>query len=124
MSTTTTPIVIGAEPKQADDAWQSIQAGRIIPVENPDTIADGLRTSLGDLTFPIIAKHVREIITVSEESIAAAMRLIWERMNLIVEPSAAVPLAAIQTRPNSFEGKRIGVILTGGNADLNHLPWR
>lgn len=118
------PIVIGAEPKQADDAWQSIQAGRIIPVENPDTIADGLRTSLGDLTFPIIAKHVREIITVSEESIAAAMRLIWERMNLIVEPSAAVPLAAIQTRPNLFEGKRIGVILTGGNADLNHLPWR
>ena len=117
-------IVIGAEPKQADDAWQSMRAGKIIPVENPDTIADGLRTSLGDLTFPIIAKHVHEIITVSEAAIVTAMRLVWERMNLIVEPSAAVPLAAIQTQPDLFEGKQIGVILTGGNADLDHLPWR
>ncbi len=116
-------VVIGAEPKQADDAWQSLKAGKIIPVENPDTIADGLRTSLGDLTFPIIAKHVRGIITVSEEAIVAAMRLVWERMNLIVEPSAAVPLAAIQSQPDLFKGKRIGVILTGGNADLDHLPW-
>ncbi len=116
-------VVIGAEPKQADDAWQSMKAGKIIPVENPDTIADGLRTSLGDLTFPIIAKHVRGIITVSEEAIVAAMRLVWERMNLIVEPSAAVPLAAIQSQPDLFKGKRIGVILTGGNADLDHLPW-
>ncbi|MBW1881980.1 MAG: pyridoxal-phosphate dependent enzyme [Deltaproteobacteria bacterium] len=116
-------VVIGAEPKQADDAWQSMRAGRIIALASPDTIADGLRTSLGDLTFPIIAKHVREIITVSEAAIAAAMRLVWERMKLIIEPSAAVPLAAIQTQPDSFKGKRVGVILTGGNADLDQLPW-
>ncbi len=116
-------VVIGGEPKQADDAWQSMRAGRIIALASPDTIADGLRTSLGDLTFPIIAKHVREIITVSEAAIAAAMRLVWERMKLIIEPSAAVPLAAIQTQPDSFKGKRVGVILTGGNADLDQLPW-
>ncbi|MEE9612202.1 MAG: pyridoxal-phosphate dependent enzyme, partial [Desulfatiglandales bacterium] len=84
--------VIAAEPERADDAYRSFRGGRIIPVNNPDTIADGLRTSLGDLTFPIIRKYVKEIVTVSEEEIIQAMRCIWERMKIIVEPSAAVPL--------------------------------
>ncbi|MDX1564132.1 MAG: pyridoxal-phosphate dependent enzyme [Phycisphaeraceae bacterium] len=115
--------VLAGEPKNADDAHRSLQAGRIIPVDQPDTIADGLRTSLGDLTFPIIQKHVRQIVTVTEEAIADAMRLLWERAKLPVEPSGAVALAAVQTQPKLFEGKRVGVILSGGNADLDHLPW-
>jgi len=116
-------VVIAGEPEKADDAYRSLKAGRIIPVEDPDTIADGLLTSLGDLTFPIINKHVKDIITVSEEDIIAAMRLIWERMKIIVEPSASVPLGAIMRRPQDFAGKRIGIILSGGNVDLDALPW-
>ncbi len=116
-------VVIAGEPERADDAYRSLKAGRIIPVEDPDTIADGLLTSLGDLTFPIINKHVKDIITVSEEDIIAAMRLIWERMKIIVEPSASVPLGAIMRRPQDFAGKRIGIILSGGNVDLDALPW-
>ena len=115
--------VMAGEPERADDACQSLKAGRIIPVKNPDTIADGLRTSLGDLTFPIIEEHVQDIITVSEEGIIAAMRLIWERMKIVVEPSASVPLGAIMGRPGDFTGKRIGIILSGGNVDLDALPW-
>jgi threonine dehydratase len=115
--------VIAGEPERADDAYRSLKAGTIIPVEDPDTIADGLLTSLGDLTFPIINKHVKDILTVSEEEIIAAMRLIWERMKIIVEPSASVPLGAIMRRPNDFSGKRIGIILSGGNVDLDALPW-
>lgn len=115
--------VVAGEPERADDAHRSLTAGRIIPVTEPDTIADGLRTSLGDLTFPIIAGLVKDIITVSEEGIIRAMRLIWERMKIIVEPSAAVPLAAVMRRPGDFEGKRIGIILSGGNVDLDALPW-
>ncbi len=115
--------VIAGEPERADDAYRSLKAGRIIPVEDPDTIADGLLTSLGDLTFPIIDRHVKDIITVSEEEIVAAMRLIWTRMKLIVEPSASVPLGAIMRRPQDFAGKRIGIILSGGNVDLDALPW-
>ncbi len=115
--------VIAGEPERADDAYRSLKAGRIIPVEDPDTIADGLLTSLGDLTFPIIDRHVKDIITVSEEDIIAAMRLIWERMKIIVEPSASVPLGAIMRRPQDFAGKRIGIILSGGNVDLDALPW-
>ncbi len=115
--------VMAGEPERADDAYRSMKAGRIIPVKDPDTIADGLLTSLGDLTFPIIAGHVKNIITVSEEGIIAAMRLIWERMKIIVEPSASVPLGAIMHRPNDFTGKRIGIILSGGNVDLDALPW-
>ena len=115
--------VMAGEPERADDACQSLKAGRIIPVKNPDTIADGLRTSLGDLTFPIIEGHVKDIITVSEEGIIAAMRLIWERMKIIVEPSASVPLGAIMSSPDGFSGKRIGIILSGGNVDLDALPW-
>ena len=96
---------------------------KIIPIDNPDTIADGLRTSLGDLTFPIIKKYVQDIITVSEEGIVTAMRTIWERMKIIVEPSASVPLGALLTKRPEFSGKRIGVILSGGNVDLTKLPW-
>jgi threonine dehydratase len=116
--------VIGAEPEEADDAFRSLQKGEIVPSENPETIADGLRTSLGSLTFPIIQRHVKEIITVSEEAIVQAMRHIWERMKIVVEPSAAVPLAAVLSGGRDLKGMRIGIILSGGNVDLGHLPWR
>ena len=115
--------IIGAEPEKADDAYRSFHAGRIIPADKPMTIADGLRTSLGSLTFPIIRKRVKDILTVSEEEIISAMRLIWERMKIVVEPSAAVPLGALLTRTRQFSGKRIGIILSGGNVDLERLPW-
>lgn len=116
--------VIAAEPEQADDAYRSLQAGRIIPSENPQTIADGLLTSLGDLTFPIIQKQVEQIVTVSEAAIIEAMRYAWERTKLIIEPSAAVPLGMLMESKISFEGLRIGIILSGGNVDLDHLPWQ
>ncbi|MBI9034776.1 MAG: pyridoxal-phosphate dependent enzyme [Bacteroidales bacterium] len=112
-------IVIGGEPFGADDAWRSVEAGHIIPSENPQTIADGLRTSLGDQTFPIIKKHVEEIIRVEEDEIIAAMRFIWERMKIIIEPSSAVALAALLKDKQRFEGKRTGVIISGGNVDLS-----
>lgn len=115
--------IIGAEPQRADDAYRSFIAGRIIPSGNPDTIADGLLTSLGSLTFPIIKHYVNDIITVTEEGIVYAMRTIWERMKIIVEPSAAVALGAILTNQTLFSGKRIGIILSGGNVDLANLPW-
>ncbi|MEM8965743.1 MAG: pyridoxal-phosphate dependent enzyme [Bacteroidota bacterium] len=115
--------VIAGEPAGADDAYRSLQAGRIIPSEQPDTIADGLLTSLGDKTFPIIQEYVEEIITVSDEEIVSAMRLIWERMKIIIEPSCAVPLAALLKRSDNFSGKRVGIILTGGNVDLASLPF-
>jgi len=115
--------VIGAEPEKADDAYRSLQAGRILPQEHPDTIADGLRTSLGDRTFPIIQRHVRGIVTVSEEAIVEAMRLVWERMKLVIEPSAAVPLGALLSRRGEIQGQRMGIILSGGNVDLARLPW-
>jgi threonine dehydratase len=116
-------IVIAAEPANADDAWRSFQAGSIQPISPLHTIADGLRTSLGSITFPIIREHVKEIITVNENSIIEAMRLIWMRMKIIVEPSSAVPLAATLKQKSSFKGQRIGIILSGGNVDLDHLPW-
>ena len=115
--------VIGAEPERASDAWQSLQARRIIPLDHTDTIADGLRTSLGELTFPIIQRHVSAITLVSEEAIATATRTIWERMKIIVEPSGAVPLAALLTHSLDAAGCRIGIILSGGNVDLDRLPW-
>ena len=115
--------VIAAEPERADDAYRSLQAGRIIPSDNPDTIADGLRTSLGSLTFPIIRKRVGAIVTVSEASIVEAMRLVWERMKIIVEPSAAVTVGALLAGRTETSGKRIGIILSGGNVDLANLPW-
>jgi threonine dehydratase len=115
--------VVAAEPEMADDAYRSLRAGRIIPAENPQTIADGLRTSLGELTFAVISDLVADIVTVSEEAIVSATRTIWERMKIVVEPSAAVPVAALLTRRESIPGKRIGVILSGGNVDLEVLPW-
>jgi threonine dehydratase len=115
--------VIGAEPQAADDAYRSLEAGRILPSENPQTIADGLRTSLGNLTFAIIAQHVQEIVTVSDEAIVTAMRHVWERMKIIIEPSAAVPVAALLEDGLHVRGKRVGVILSGGNVDLDHLPF-
>ncbi len=115
--------VIAAEPSGADDAYRSFKAGYIIPSQNPKTIADGLLTSLGELNFAIIRQNVDQIITVSEESIIEAMRLIWERMKLIVEPSAAVTLAVILENKEKFLNQRIGIILSGGNVDLKHLPF-
>jgi len=115
--------VIAAEPLQADDAYRSFYQKKFIPSINPNTIADGLLTSLGSLTFPIICEYVNEIMTVSEESIIKAMKLIWERMKIIIEPSSAVPLAAIIENRKYFENKRIGIIISGGNIDLNKIPW-
>jgi threonine dehydratase len=115
--------VFGAEPEGADDAYRSLNEGKIIPSVNPKTIADGLLTSLGDKTFPIIQKHVKQIVTVSDDAIVAAMRYIWERMKIIVEPSAAVPFAALLEKKIDFSRKRIGIILSGGNVDLSNLPW-
>lgn len=115
--------VYGAEPAAADDALRSLRAGRIIPMENPKTLADGLLTSLGEKTFPIIRDRVRDILTVSEDEIVAAMRLVWERMKILIEPSAAVPVAALLARRAQPLGTRIGVILSGGNVDLDRLPW-
>lgn len=115
--------IIAAEPANADDAARSFTAGHIIPSDNPITIADGLLTSLGERNFPIIKERVADILTVSEESIIAAMRLVWERMKIVIEPSAAVPLAAVQTKRELIPGDRIGVILSGGNVDLARLPW-
>ena len=110
--------VLGAEPKNADDAYRSFVSGILVPSENPDTIADGLLTSLGDLTFEIIKKKVDETITVDETSIVNAMRLAWERMKIIIEPSSAVPLAVILTNKQKFKKRKTGIILTGGNIDL------
>ncbi len=115
--------VIAAEPEQANDAFRSFASGTFMPSVDPQTIADGLRTSLGSLTFPIILKYVNEIVTVSEESIINAMKFIWERMKIIVEPSSAVPFAAIIENKINIEGKHVGLIFSGGNVDLNNLPW-
>lgn len=113
--------IIAAEPKGADDAYRSKNAGYIIPSINPNTIADGLLTSLGDKTFPIVQEYVDEILTVSEEAIITAMKLIFSRMKIIVEPSGAVPLAAISEYPDIFVTKKVGIILSGGNIDLEKL---
>lgn len=115
--------VIAAEPEAADDAYRSLQEGRIVPALDPRTIADGLRTSLGELTFAIIQRHVQQIVTVSEAAIISAMRHVWERMKIVIEPSAAVPIGALLERKIDLTGKRIGVILSGGNVDLDRLPW-
>lgn len=116
--------VIAAEPENANDAYQSFKAGYIIPApQQPKTIADGLLTSLGSLTFPVIQKHVHEIVTVEDADIIVAMKLIWERMKIIIEPSAALTLAAILTRKVDVKGINIGIILCGGNIDLDKIPW-
>lgn len=109
--------VVAAEPAGADDAYRSLAAGHIIPVEQPNTVADGLRTSLGELTFAVIQQHVREIVTVSDDEIVAAMKTFWQRTKLLIEPSSAVPLAAVLSDRISTKGRRIGIILSGGNVD-------
>jgi len=115
--------VIAAEPERVNDAWRSFQSGKIERNERIDTIADGLRTNLGVRNFDIIRKHVDDIITVSEEAIVEAMQLVWERMKIIIEPSCAVPVAAVLQNPERFAGEKIGIILTGGNVDLRNLPF-
>ncbi len=116
--------VIGVEPALADDASQSLQAGRVVAIPNTATIADGLRTnSISELTFGIIRDRVDGIVTVSEESILEAMRRLWEALHLVIEPSAAVPYAAMLERKVDLAGRKVGLILTGGNTDLDTLPW-
>jgi threonine dehydratase len=115
--------VIAGEPENANDAFLSFTSGQLIPSVNPQTIADGLKTSLGDLTFKIILEKTDAILTVSEDEIIHAMRLIWERMKIIIEPSCAVPFAAVLANKSLFEGKKVGIILSGGNVDLDSLPW-
>jgi threonine dehydratase len=115
--------VIAAEPANADDAAQSFHAGRRIVTEKKFTIADGLRTNVGGPNFPIIQRYVDDIVTVREEAIIAAMRTIWETMKIVIEPSAAVPYAAIVEGKIDTAGKRVGIIVTGGNVDLDALPW-
>lgn len=115
--------VIGAEPKAVDDAFRSLQSGKIETNRTTNTIADGLRTHLGDINFPILQKYVDRIITVEEHEIVHAMRLIFERLKIVVEPSSAVTLAAILKEKEAFKNKTLGVILSGGNVDLKHLPF-
>jgi threonine dehydratase len=115
--------VIGAEPAAADDAFRSFTTGTLFPSGNPKTIADGLRTSLGPNTFPLVRANVSEIVTASEEAIVSAMRLVWERMKVVIEPSAAVPLAAIMEGKLDVKGRRVAIVFSGGNVDLDALPW-
>ena len=115
--------VYGAEPSEADDAFRSLVAGKIIPNKTINTICDGLRAQIGALNFPILKEFVSEIITITEEEVIDAMRMVWERMKLIVEPSCSITLAAVLKRKAQFSNKRIGLILSGGNVDLNRLPW-
>jgi len=115
--------VIGAEPEQADDAYQSLKQGKIMPSINPSTIADGLRTQLGHNNFPIIKDGIDQILLVSEEEIVGAMALVWNRMKIIIEPSSATTLAAVIANPELFKEKKVGLIITGGNVDLTKLPF-
>lgn len=116
--------VIAAEPEMADDAFRSMKEGKIIPSANPKTIADGLLTSLGALTFPIIRQNVEQIVTVSEAGIIAAMKFVWERAKLIIEPSAAVAVGVLWEKKIDLSGLKVGVIVSGGNVDLARLPWQ
>ena len=115
--------VIGAEPLNANDAFQSFYSGKLVPSVNPTTIADGLLTSLSDLTFSIIRNNVDMILTAKEESIKECMLLVWERMKIIIEPSSATVLAVIKENPEVFRGKRVGLIISGGNVDFRKLPF-
>lgn len=115
--------IIGCEPEIADDAWRSFQSGQLQPVQRIDTVADGLRTALGELSFACIQQHVDDIVTVSEDDIIEAMRFIWERMNIIIEASCAVPVAALFNKKIETAGKNVAIIITGGNVDFENLPW-
>lgn len=115
--------IIGAEPFEVDDAYRSLKSGKIESNDSTNTIADGLKTQLGDKNFPIIKQHVSEIIRVTENEIITAMQLVWERMKLIIEPSSAVTVAAVLKNKNQFKNSRIGIIVSGGNVDLSKLPF-
>ena len=114
--------IYGAEPANADDARRSFEAGELIEIETPQTVADGLRTNLKPLTWQFIHDHVSGVLVASEEQILDAMYLTWERMKILIEPSSAVPLAAILRNPEIFRGRRVGVVITGGNVDLKNCP--
>jgi threonine dehydratase len=116
--------VIAGEPEMADDAYRSMQAGKIMPSVNPKTIADGLLTSLGTLTFPIIRERVEQIVTASEQGIIDSMRFVWERAKIVIEPSAAVTVCVLWEKKIDLSGLKVGLILSGGNVDLNKLPWQ
>ncbi len=116
--------VIAGEPEMADDAFRSMQAGEIISSKNPKTIADGLLTSLGTLTFPIIQKNVEQIVTVSEAGIIESMKYVWERAKIIIEPSSAVAIGVLWEQKIDLSGLKVGVIISGGNVDLAKLPWQ
>jgi threonine dehydratase len=115
--------IFGAEPAGADDAFRSLRDGTRYPSVEPRTLADGLLTSLSDRTFRILSKHLEGILTVTDENIVRAMRLLWERMKIVVEPSGAVPLAAVLEHPSRFAGRRVGLIISGGNVDLDNFRW-
>ncbi|HSN49994.1 MAG TPA: pyridoxal-phosphate dependent enzyme [Bacteroidales bacterium] len=115
--------VIGAEPLNANDAWKSFKTGILTPSVNPLTVADGLLTSLSELTFAVIRKNVDDIFTAEEDSIVSSMKLVWERMKIIIEPSSATVLAVIKENPGFFKGKKVGLIISGGNVDLQRLPF-
>ncbi len=115
--------VFAGEPEQADDACRSKAAGHIVEDDAPQTIADGLKASLKPLTFHFVSNHVSAVLTVSEKEIVDAMRLVWERMKIVIEPSSAVAVAAVLKNRDVFAGQRVGIILTGGNVDLDRLPW-
>jgi threonine dehydratase len=115
--------IFAAEPKNADDAYRSFKAGHIIADDAPETVADGLKVPLKDLTWHFVSNHVTDIFTATEEEIIEAMKLTWKRMKIVIEPSCAVPLAIILKNKDVFRGRRVGVIITGGNVDLDTLPW-
>ena len=115
--------VIGAEPDMADDAFRSLQAGKVMPARTTTTIADGLRTSLSELTFSIIRRNVEQVVTVDEQTIVDAMRFVWERAKIIIEPSCATTFAVLWERKVDLSGLRVGIIISGGNVDLGALPW-
>lgn len=115
--------VIAAEPEQADDAYRSFNAGHIIADDAPKTIADGLLVPLKDLTWHFVSQHVSQIYTASEQEIIDAMKLAWKHLRIVMEPSSAVPLAILLKNPDAFKAKRVGLIVTGGNVDLDRLPW-
>jgi threonine dehydratase len=116
--------VIAGEPEMADDTFRSMKSGEIIPSKYPKTIADGLLTSLGTLTFPIIQNRVEQIVTVSEAGIVASMKFIWERAKIIIEPSSAVAIGVLWEKKINLSGLKVGVIISGGNVDLEKLPWQ
>lgn len=115
--------IYAAEPEAADDAYQSLKTGKLVAYDAPETVADGLKVPMKERTWHFVKRHVTDILLASEQEIVDAMKLTWKRMKIVIEPSCAVPLAAILRNPDTFRGKRVGVIITGGNVDLDKLPW-